>query len=94
VLAAIERIANAEAEASGAPRKPEITTLDRYPLNVNDEAASHRIADAFRGYFSEGRVHHTGPAPASEDLRAQSASARGTGAASRAFAVQDLPTTR
>jgi hippurate hydrolase len=28
VLAAIERIANAEAEASGAPRKPEITPLD------------------------------------------------------------------
>jgi amidohydrolase len=68
VLAAIERIANAEAEASGAPRKPEITTLDRYPLNVNDEAASQRIAGAFRGYFSENRVHHTGPAPASEDF--------------------------
>jgi hippurate hydrolase len=68
VLAAIERIANAEAEASGAPRKPEITALDRYPLNVNDEAASHRIADAFRAHFSASRVHHTGPAPASEDF--------------------------
>ncbi len=30
VLAAIERIVNAEAAASGAPRKPEITTLDWY----------------------------------------------------------------
>ena len=30
VLAAIERIANAEAEASGAPKKPEITRLDSY----------------------------------------------------------------
>jgi hippurate hydrolase len=68
VLAAIERIVNAEAEASGAPRKPEITPLDRYPLNVNDEAASNRIAEAFRGYFSPDRVHHTGPAPASEDF--------------------------
>jgi hippurate hydrolase len=68
VLAAIERIANAEAEASGAPRKPEITTLDRYPLNVNDEAASQLIASAFRAHFSENRVHHTGPAPASEDF--------------------------
>ncbi len=68
VLSAIQRIANAEAEASGAPRKPEITTLDRYPLNVNDEAASRRIAEAFRAYFSESRVHHTGPAPASEDF--------------------------
>ena len=68
VLAAIERIVNAEAEASGAPRKPEITPLDRYPLNVNDTAASNRVAEAFRGYFSFDRVKHTGPAPASEDF--------------------------
>ena len=68
VLGAIERIVNAEAEASGAPRKPEITPLDRYPLNVNDETASNRIAEAFRGYFPPDRVKHTGPAPASEDF--------------------------
>ena len=68
VLNAIERIVNAEAEASGAPRKPEITPLDRYPLNFNDKTASDRIAEAFRAYFSEDRVHHTGPAPASEDF--------------------------
>ena len=68
VLDAIERIVNAEAEASGAPRKPEIMPLDSYPLNVNDEAASERIAHAFRAYFSPDRVKHTGPAPASEDF--------------------------
>lgn len=68
VLAAIERIVNAEAEASRAPRRPEITPLDQYPLNVNDEAASQRIAEAFRAHFSPERVHHTGPAPASEDF--------------------------
>ena len=32
VLAAIERIVNAEAAASGAPKAPEITPLDRYAL--------------------------------------------------------------
>ncbi|MBU6476834.1 MAG: amidohydrolase [Xanthomonadaceae bacterium] len=68
VLAAIERIVNAEAEASGAPRKPEITPLDRYPLAVNDTAASKRVAEAFRQYFSSDRVHETGPASASEDF--------------------------
>ena len=68
VLNAIERIVKAEAEASGAPRMPEITPLDSYPLNVNDEAASNRIAAAFREYFSPDRVKHTGPAPASEDF--------------------------
>jgi amidohydrolase len=68
VLAAIERIVKAEAQASGAPRPPEITPLDRYPLNVNDKAASERIAEAFRAHFSPDRVRHTGPAPASEDF--------------------------
>jgi amidohydrolase len=68
VLAAIKRIVNAEAEASGAPRQPEITTLDHYPLNVNDRDASKRVVDAFRGYFGAERVRETGPAPASEDF--------------------------
>jgi len=68
VLASIERIVNAEAEASGAPRKPEITTLDHYPLNLNDRDASRRVADAFRTHFGSDRVRETGPAPASEDF--------------------------
>jgi hippurate hydrolase len=68
VLAAITRIVNAEAEASGAPRKPEITTLDHYPLNVNDGDASQRVVDAFRMHFGAERVRETGPAPASEDF--------------------------
>jgi amidohydrolase len=68
VLAAIERIVNAEAAASGAPRPPEITTLDHYPLNVNDAEASKRVVDAFRRHFPAERVRQTGPAPASEDF--------------------------
>jgi hippurate hydrolase len=68
VLAAIERIVKAEAAASGAPRPPEITPLDRYSLVVNDPAASRRVADAFRRHFSAERVRETGPAPASEDF--------------------------
>ena len=68
VLAAIERIVNAEAEASGALRKPEITKLDHYPLNMNDRDASKRVVDAFRSYFGVEQVRETGPAPASEDF--------------------------
>ncbi len=68
VLAAIARIANAEAAASGAPREPEITTLDHYPLNVNDPDASRRVVEAFRRHFGAERVRETGPAPASEDF--------------------------
>jgi amidohydrolase len=68
VLAAIERIVKAEAAASGALRPPEITTIDSYPLNLNDKTASDRVAEAFRAHFSADRVIHTGPAPASEDF--------------------------
>jgi amidohydrolase len=68
VLAAIERIANAEAAASGAPRPPEITAIDHYPLNVNNQDAARRVADSFREYFGAERVRETGPAPASEDF--------------------------
>ena len=68
VLAAIERIAKAEAAASGAPKPPEITTLDSYPMGSNDAGASRRVADAFRAYFPAGRVHETGPTSASEDF--------------------------
>jgi amidohydrolase len=68
VLAAIERIVNAEAAASGAPKPPEITVIDRYPMNVNDAQASERVVEAFRGYFPAGQVIQTGPAAASEDF--------------------------
>jgi hippurate hydrolase len=68
VLAAITRIVNAEAAASGAPKPPEITRLDSYPLGVNDAGASQRIADAFRRHFSAERVRSSGPASASEDF--------------------------
>ncbi|TAL74571.1 MAG: amidohydrolase [Rhodanobacter sp.] len=68
VLAAITRIVNAEAAASGAPKPPEITPLDRYPLVSNDEAATQRVAAAFRGHFPAESVHTVGPAAASEDF--------------------------
>jgi hippurate hydrolase len=68
VLGAIERIVNAEAEASGAPRKPEIAPLDRYPLVRNDPEAAKRVGDAFRQYFPAERVQATEPTTASEDF--------------------------
>src|SRR5689334_13479713 len=64
VLAAIERIVNAEATASGAPRPPEITPLDRYGLVTNDPDATKRVGDAFREHFTVDRVKETGPTTA------------------------------
>jgi hippurate hydrolase len=68
VLHAIKRIVDAEAEASGAPKPPEFTTLDRYNLVTNDEQATERVRDALRAQFGKERVSQTGPASASEDF--------------------------
>ncbi|HKR85776.1 MAG TPA: amidohydrolase [Terriglobales bacterium] len=68
VLTAIERIVNAEAEASRAPKKPEMTLLDSYPLVKNDPEATKRAMNAFRGYFRADRLKDTQPTTASEDF--------------------------
>jgi amidohydrolase len=68
VLDAIKRIVDAEARASGAPRPPEITPLDRYQLVRNDPATVDRVRAAFRAHFRDGQVADIGPISASEDF--------------------------
>jgi hippurate hydrolase len=68
VLAAIKQIADAEAEASGAPKPPEISPLDRYPLVKNDPQATKRVLDAFAQHFGQDRVEPAQPTSASEDF--------------------------
>lgn len=68
VLSAIKQIADAEAEASGAPKPPEITPLDRYPLVRNDPQATKRVLDAFAQHFGQDRVERAKPTSASEDF--------------------------
>ena len=70
VLSAIERIVNAEAQASGAPKPPEITPLDQYPMVQNDADATRKVLDAFRDHFSADRVEEWPPTTASEDFGA------------------------
>ena len=68
VLAAIERIAKAEAAASGAPRPPEITPLDQYSSVRNDANATKRLVDAFLQNFPANSIEQTKPTMASEDF--------------------------
>jgi metal-dependent amidase/aminoacylase/carboxypeptidase family protein len=68
VLAAIERIVNGEAAAAGAPRPPEITALDSYPLGVNEPEVSRRVLEAFRAHFPANRIVASEPVSASEDF--------------------------
>jgi amidohydrolase len=69
VLEAITRIVNAEAGASGAPKPPQITATEHYPLTTNDPAATARIVAALRAQFGDDRVHElAAPISASEDF--------------------------
>jgi len=69
VLDAIERIVNAEATASAAPRPPEIRTTEHYPLTVNDPERTKAVAAVLRRRLGHDRVHELDvPVSASEDF--------------------------
>ncbi len=68
VLDAIKRIVDAEAQASGAPKAPEITPLDRYQLVRNDPDAATRVRTAFQTHFGDQHVVDIPPISASEDF--------------------------
>jgi amidohydrolase len=68
VLAAIKRIVDAEAAASGAPKQSEIIPLDSYQLVRNDPEAAVRVRSAFTAHFGHERVVDIPPISASEDF--------------------------
>lgn len=67
ILSAVKRICCAECAASNAPKDPEFTDLDSYPLTENDAVATAKVAAAFNAQFGD-KSHETGPASASEDF--------------------------
>lgn len=67
ILSAVKRICCAECTASNAPKDPEFTELDSYPLTENDSAATTRVAEAFHAQFGN-KAYETMPASASEDF--------------------------
>ncbi|NRQ50378.1 amidohydrolase [Aeromicrobium stalagmiti] len=68
VLAAVRRIVQAEAVASGAEREPEVEVLDSFPAVVNHVGASARTQIGFDAAFGPGRVVDPGPVTGSEDV--------------------------
>ncbi|MFI0907206.1 amidohydrolase [Streptomyces sioyaensis] len=67
VLAAVDRIARAEAAASGADRAPETVVLDTFPVTVNDSTTLRQVNDAFTELFGAQRLFPYEPATGSED---------------------------
>lgn len=68
LLAAIERIAKAESEASGSPKEPDFEVYNSYPLTDNSEDATAKVTAAFEDFFPAGSVEDYGRQTASEDF--------------------------
>ncbi|MHA6628520.1 amidohydrolase [Pseudonocardia sichuanensis] len=67
VLAALRRVIDAEAQASGAPQ-PDVEELYTFPLLYNDPAATEQLADVLAGVLGAGAVTRTDPRMGSEDF--------------------------
>jgi amidohydrolase len=70
VLAAITRIANAEAEAAGAPRPPSIERYETTDAVYNDPALTQRLRAVLESALGRNNVLTEDPITASEDFSA------------------------
>jgi len=68
VLAAIERIVRAEAQASGAAREPLVELTESAPAVINDAAAVDRTRGALAAAVGAENVIDPGPVTGSEDV--------------------------
>ena len=70
LLAAIERIARAEAAAAGAPRPPSVTvdSLQASEVVINDPVMAARLSNALRRGLGDQRVQPHDPMTGSEDF--------------------------
>jgi hippurate hydrolase len=68
IISAIRRMAEAEARAFRAPRMPEITTSDEFPLTSNTEPTDQRIRAIHTALLGSENVVELPTAMASEDF--------------------------
>ncbi|KAL8823962.1 MAG: hypothetical protein Q9191_005408 [Dirinaria sp. TL-2023a] len=68
VLASMRRIIEAECEAAGAPRKPDIKRTHEYPLTDNDAKMSAELRSLFEESFGEDHVETMEQLAGSEDF--------------------------
>ena len=68
LLAAIERIADAEAAAAGAPKKPLVEHVEGVGAVYNDPAATGRVAERLKQLMGESNVEMARPIMASDDF--------------------------
>jgi hippurate hydrolase len=68
VLARVERVIRAEAQASGADEEPVIAVDHSLPPTINDVHATARLTLAFDSAFGDGTVEDPGMFTGSEDV--------------------------
>jgi amidohydrolase len=68
LLSAIRRIADGEAQAAGADKKPVVKVSDSTDAVYNDPALTHRIADVMRRTLGKSNVIEQAPITASDDF--------------------------
>jgi len=68
LLAAIGRIAKAEAAAAGAPKEPEVKVTEGTPATYNDPALTKRLAAALSRGLGASRVEEHAPVMGGEDF--------------------------
>jgi amidohydrolase len=68
LLAAIERIADAEAAAAGAPRKPTVSVVESVSAVYNDPATTQRVVAALQSVMGKDNVVQGSPIMASDDF--------------------------
>ncbi|MFD8499989.1 amidohydrolase [Amycolatopsis sp. NPDC059657] len=68
VLAAVERIVNGEAATAGVPKPPDIERIGSFPVTANDDAATAKLTELFRGHFGADRTMEAPLVTGSEDF--------------------------
>lgn len=68
ILHSIERIVNGAATTAGAPEQPTITSIERFPVVVNDRDALARTFRAFGAWLGENHIIDPGAGAGSEDV--------------------------
>lgn len=70
MIESIERMVQAECDASGSPQPPVFEYYDQYPLTDNQADVTRRVTEAFKGHFGDASVFEMGRQTASEDFSA------------------------
>lgn len=68
VLGAVDRIVQGESQTGGATAPPDISSLGRFPVTVNDPAAARRVQAILAAELGADHVHEVPPMSGSEDF--------------------------